>query len=98
MTVTRLSGGGPASSPRNAWKNRCAVAGSDTATTSDTQSKNAASRRFAAIDRLQTVMLNENVANRTCDRRRASRRSTDPPIAKVTMAASSAETGWMLKV
>jgi len=43
-------------------------------------------------------MLNENVANRTCDRRRASRRSTDPPIAKVTMAASSAETGWMLKV
>jgi hypothetical protein len=28
--VERESGGGPASSPKKAWKNRCAVAGSDT--------------------------------------------------------------------
>ena len=33
----RDNGGGPASSPRNAWKNRCAVAGNETATNSEVQ-------------------------------------------------------------
>ena len=42
-------------------------------------------------------MLKVNVANSTCDRRRGSRRRTEPPIAKLTMAATSAETGWMVK-
>jgi hypothetical protein len=42
-------------------------------------------------------MLKANVANRTCERRRGSRNNTEQPIAKQTMAATSADTGWMLK-
>ncbi len=42
-------------------------------------------------------MLKVNVANSTCAPRRGSRRSTEPPMAKLTIAATSAETGWMVK-
>ena len=75
------------------------MAGSDTATSSDTQSKNGESKRLATNDSaLQSAMLKANVANSTCDRRRGSRSNTEPPIARQTMAATSADTGWMLKV
>ena len=75
------------------------MAGSDTATSSETQSKNGESNRLATNDSpLQSAMLKANVANSTCDPRRGSRSSTEPPMARQTMAATSADTGWMLKV
>ena len=75
------------------------MAGSDTATISDTQSKNGDSKRLATNDSgSSSAMLKANVANRTWERRRGSRSNTEPPIARLTMAATSAETGWMLKV
>ena len=46
--------------------------------------------------RQKAAMLKDSVANRTWALRRGSRSSTEPPIAKLTMAATSAETGWRL--
>ena len=52
-TVERESGGGPASSPRKAWKNRWAVAGKETAARSDAQSHRGDSNRLATNDSAQ---------------------------------------------
>ena len=62
--------------------------------TSASHWKSGDSKRFAKNEmRQKAAMLKESVAKRTCGRRRGSRSSTDPPIAKLTIAATSAETG-----
>ena len=98
--MERESGGGPASSPKKAWKNRCAVAGSETvaAIAAHLSSESGSATPVEKKDRsFWTAMLKAKVAKRTWTARRGSRRRTAPPIAKLTTAATSADRVWVFK-